>query len=177
MAKKSKRNDGSSPALTICLVFSVLMNIGMAVATFAGFSEQSALEGKLKEAKGTESSTKKARDFERFLHLKYKAALGYQLSKDDEEAFAALQKEFTNGSLGKGESNREDEEKTVRKLEDEHKFDPAKNIFSEPSAVRIRVLTEQNKGLEKQAEAIKLAMRQGGCGQHPPREDQRGRTQ
>ena len=59
MAKKSKRNDGSSQALIVCLVFSVLLNIGMAVATFAGFSEQSTLDGKIKDARTSDESSRK----------------------------------------------------------------------------------------------------------------------
>lgn len=158
MAKKSKRNDGSSQALIICLVFSVLLNIGMGVATFAGFSEQSALDGKIKEARTSGDSAKAARNWEQYLHLKYKAYAGYQLSKDDEDAFARLQKEFSAGGLGKGEVNKEDEDKNVKKLDDDAQFNPNKNTFENPVLRKLNAATELMKAEQKKSADMKLAI-------------------
>ena len=158
MAKKSKRNDGSGQALIICLVFSVLLNIGMAVATFAGFSEQTALDAKIKDAKGTEDSAKKSRNWEQFLHLRYKAATGYPLSKDEEDAFARLQKEFTAGGLGKGETNKEDEDKLMKKLEEDAEFDGAKLQFKSPIIGRLRAAIQLMQAEQKKSMEMKLTI-------------------
>jgi hypothetical protein len=158
MGKKAKRNDGANQALIICLVFSVLLNIGMAVATFAGFSEQSTLDGKIKEARTSEDSAKKARNWEQYLHLTYKAAMGYQLSKDEEDAFSRLQKEFAAGALGKGESNKEDEDKNVKKIQDDGEFDANKNQFKAPILGKLRTAVELMKGEQKKSAEMKLTI-------------------
>src|SRR5262249_34382135 len=131
---------------------------GMAVATFAGFSEQSTLDGKIKEARTSEDSAKKARNWEQYLHLKYKAAMGYPLSKDEEDALARLHKEFAAGALGKGEANKEDEDKTQKKIEDDFKFDPNKNSFGEPALRQMRNADALKVGEQKKSNEMKLAI-------------------
>src|SRR5205807_1217703 len=114
MGKRSARNE-SSQALVITLVFFVLLSIGLAVATFAGFSEQSTLEGKVKEANTTAKSAKDARDWEQFVRLLQQAAIGFPLTKDDEEALGLLQKRYAEGKLGTNEKNKDDVDKIVKK--------------------------------------------------------------
>ena len=97
MGDRYKRNE-PSPVLVIALVFLVLLCIGLGVATFVGFSEQSKLEARIAEEHKSAQAAKDARDWEHYVRLMYQSAIGFSLSKDEEEALGLLQKRYWKAS-------------------------------------------------------------------------------
>ncbi len=63
MAAKKRGGGGSSPGLVITLVFFILSTIGLGVATYYGFAEQTALEKKAKDAVVDAERTKAERNW------------------------------------------------------------------------------------------------------------------
>jgi hypothetical protein len=114
----ARKNEESKKGLVITLVIFVILSLGLAVSTYFGFAGQQVLEDKYNKEKKQADSNKASRDWERYQNLLLKIYVGHPLSKEDQDAFTALnaQYDWGKGTLGKDETNRKDFDDLARKL-------------------------------------------------------------
>src|SRR5258707_9623067 len=99
-AQRSRSSSGeTSTVLIVFLVFSILLNLGLGVATYFGFQHDNALKTENETLKKDIKVREDWRDWYRFQALSYRAYMG--LLKGDEQArLADLRGQFDNKKLG-----------------------------------------------------------------------------
>jgi len=120
------KDDSKQQALIISLICFVVLSLGLGVATYYGFAGQVELKKQADDAKKEREIQLKRGDWEQFQALALKAHLGHNLTKEDQEALAALRKGYEGGSLGKEEKDYADGKSLLDKLAQDMRWDKGK---------------------------------------------------
>jgi hypothetical protein len=124
----ASKEESKTQALIIALVCFVVLSLGLGVATYYGFAGQEELRKQAAEAKKEKDVQLRRGDWEQFQALSLKAYLGHNLTKEDQEALAALGKSYDagKGNLGKDEKNYADGKSLLDRLSHDMGWDPKK---------------------------------------------------
>ena len=124
----ASKDESKQQALIIALVCFVVLSLGLGVATYYGFAGQEELKKQAAEAKKEKDVQLNRGDWEQFQALSLKAHLGHNLTKEDQEALAALGKKYDagKGNLGKDEKNYPDAKSLLDRLSHDMGWDPKK---------------------------------------------------
>jgi hypothetical protein len=124
----ASKDESKQQGLIIALVCFVVLSLGLAVATYYGFAGQEELKKQAAEAKKEKDVQLRRGDWEQFQALSLKAHLGHNLTKEDQEALAALGKNYDagKGNLGKDEKSYPDGKSLLDRLSHDMGWDPKK---------------------------------------------------
>src|SRR5258707_5873941 len=121
----SQRNTGSgetSTALIFFLVFSILLNLGLGIATYFGFQHDDNLKAANKDLENRVKDMTDQRDWYQFQALSYRAYMG-QFNPKDAGTLADRRAQFNRGALGaKAPDFAEASTLIVTNLEKDHKL-------------------------------------------------------
>ena len=141
------KEESKQQPLIIALICFVVLSLGLGVATYYGWAGQDELKKQAAESKKEKDIQLKRGDWEQFQALALKAHLGHNLTKEDQEALAALRKGYDGGSLGKEEKDYTDGKSLLDKLSqdkdmgwDPKKQQPRDNYFHKAESLENDVI-------------------------------------
>jgi hypothetical protein len=159
----ASKDESKQQALIIALVCFVVLSLGLGVATYYGFAGQEELKKQAADAKKEKEAQANRGDWEQFQALSLKTHLGHNLTKEDQEALAALGKKYDagKGSLGKDEKSYADGKSLLDRLSHDMGWDPKKQqpvdtYFQKKDALENEVIllrSQLNKAQEDFAKA------------------------
>jgi hypothetical protein len=162
MAAKSGGGGDSKQGLIITLVLFVLLSVILGVTTYLGFSGQTALEAKTKEAEKLKSDYDQDGDWYKFQAYTFRTYLGQPLSAKEKDSYDVLRGKFDQSATGM--NTRDPEKETVTKLIKEtldksYRWDPAAKKVAETTADQITALKKALETSGKTSDELKTALK------------------